>query len=232
MAAKKHKERRKRDPDATRIAILEAAKDVLAQDGAEGLSVSSVAKRAGVNRGTAYQHFQVKEDLVRATLDWVSEQLLEAVFGEEAGAVPEDRLTPDLAHMPEMINRMAAFNLRLAEYAVDNPEIGRVWLFDVLSRDNPRDDVFYKRFEQAMQDLAASDASVDGMDVEVLAVLMLTGYFMWPVWVRAHARSRKARRRMAERFAGELMRLSMDGVLRADSHTILRAYLKRNLGAG
>lgn len=232
MAAKKHKERRKRDPDATRTAILEAAVDVLAQDGVEGLSVSSVAKRAGVNRGTAYQHFQVKEDLVRATLDWVSEQLLDAVFGEGAGEIPEDHLTPDLAHLPEVINRMAAFNLRLAEYAVDNPEIGRVWLFDVLSRDNPRDDVFYKRFEQAMQDLAASDASVDGMDTEVLAVLMLTGYFMWPVWVRAHARGRKARRQMAGRFAGEVMRLSMDGVLRADSHTILRAYLKRNLGSG
>lgn len=227
-SAKKHA--RKRDPDATRVAILEAAKTVLARDGAESLSVSSVAKLAGVNRGTAYQHFQVKEDLVRATLDRVSHQLLDAVFegGDRGGEAPEDQLAPDLEHIDEVINRMAAFNLRLAEYAVENPDIGRIWLYDVLSRENPREDVFYKRFAQALQTLAESDASEDDMDVEVLAVIMLTGYFLWPVWVKAHARGKKARRRMAARFAGEVLRLSMDGVLRADSHAILRAYVRKN----
>ena len=35
------------------------------------------------------------------------------------------------------------------------------------------------------------------MDVEVQAVMTLTGYFMWPVWVRAHARTKKARKEMA-----------------------------------
>ncbi len=229
MAAKQ--QRRKRDPDATRTAILEAARTILAKDGAEGLSVSSVAKLAGVNRGTAYQHFQVKEDLIRATLDWVSHQLLDAVFegGDLDGEPPEGLLLPDLEHLPEIINGMVEFNLRLAEYAIENPDIGRIWLYDVLSREDPKEDVFYKRFAQALQTLADSDASLDDMDVEVLAVLMLTGYFLWPVWVRAHARSKKARRQMAERFAGEVMRLSMHGVLRADSHALMKAYLKSNL---
>lgn len=232
MSAKK--QRRKRDPDATRVAILEAAKTILAKDGAEGLSVSSVAKLAGVNRGTAYQHFQVKEDLVRATLDWVSHQLLDAVFegGDLGGEPPEGALRPDLAHLPEVINGMAEFNLRIAEYAIDNPDIGRIWLYDVLSREKPQEDVFYKRFAEALQGLADSDASLDDMDVEVLAVLMLTGYFLWPVWVRAHARGKKARKEMAARFAAEVLRLSMHGVLRADSHALMQAYLKSNLGKG
>ena len=39
--------RRKRDPDRTREAILEAAREVLAQDGKEGVSVVQVARRAG-----------------------------------------------------------------------------------------------------------------------------------------------------------------------------------------
>jgi len=223
--------RRKRDPESTRIAILEAAKTVLARDGAEGLSVSSVANLAGVNRGTAYQHFEVKEDLVRATLEWVSQQLLEAVFEgtTDDGAPPEDWMEPDLEHLPEIINRMAEFNLRLAEYAIENPDIGRIWLYDVLSREHPKEDVFYKRFEEALQSLADSDASVDDMDVEVQAVISLTGYFLWPVWVRAHARSKKARKQMARRFANEVLRDSMHGVLRADSHSILQAYLKTNL---
>ncbi len=231
MPATQPRPRRKRDPESTRISILEAAKTVLARDGAEGLSVSSVAKLAKVNRGTAYQHFQVKEDLVRATLDWVSHQLLEAVFqgGDNNGERPDNLPKPDLEHLPDVINGMAAFNQRLAEYAIENPDIGRIWLFDVLSRENPKDDVFYKRFEQALRELAESDASEEDMDPEVLSVLMLTGYFLWPVWVRSHAKGKKARKLMAQRYAGEVMRLSMHGVLRTDSHAILKAYLKKNL---
>ena len=230
MPGKTTRPRRKRDPESTRLSILEAAKTILARDGAEGLSVSSVAQLAKVNRGTAYQHFEAKEDLVRATLDLVSHQLLDAVFegGDLGGEPPEDILAPDLEHLPEVINGMAAFNLRLADYAIENPDIGRIWLFDVLSRDDPRDDVFYKRFERALQALALSDASHDDMDTEALSVLMLTGYFLWPVWVRAHAKSRKARKKMAQRYAAEVLRLSMHGVLRADSHSILNAYLKNN----
>ncbi|MCB1689058.1 MAG: TetR/AcrR family transcriptional regulator [Halioglobus sp.] len=230
MPGKTARPRRKRDPESTRLSILEAAKTILARDGAEGLSVSSVAQLAKVNRGTAYQHFEAKEDLVRATLDLVSHQLLEAVFegGDLGGEPPEDILAPDLEHLPEVINGMAAFNLRLASYAIENPDIGRIWLYDVLSRDDPRDDVFYKRFERALQALALSDASRDDMDTEALSVLMLTGYFLWPVWVRAHAKSKKARKVMAQRYAAEVLRLSMHGVLRADSHSILNAYLKSN----
>jgi len=129
-----------------------------------------------------------------------------------------------------VINAMAAFTMRLAEYAIDNPDIGRIWLYDVLSRKDPREDIFYKRFEQAIEVLASSDASETGVDVEALAVLMLTGFFMWPVLVRSHARGKKERKLMAQRFAGEVLRLSMHGVLRADSHAILKAYLKSNLG--
>jgi AcrR family transcriptional regulator len=220
--------RRKRDPDSTRTSILEAAKTILARDGAEGLSVSSVAQLAKVNRGTAYQHFEAKEDLIRATLDMVSQQLVDAVFADDSEGESED-MVPDLKRMPQVINSMAAFNLRLANYAVDNPEIGRIWLYDVLSRENPKDDVFYKRFENALHVLAESNASLDDMDTEVLAVLMLTGYFLWPVWVRSHAKSKKERKQMAQRFAGEVLRLSMHGVLRADGHAILKAYLKSNL---
>src|SRR3974390_3361589 len=73
---------KKRDPARTREAILEAAREVLAQDGKEGLSVAQVAQLAGVNRGTAYQHFQTREQLIEATAAWVSDKLFRAVFGD------------------------------------------------------------------------------------------------------------------------------------------------------
>jgi hypothetical protein len=74
-------------------------------------------------------------------------QLLEAVFesGVIGGERPPDAREPELALLPEVINSLAAFNRRLAQYAIDNPDIGRFWLFDVLSRQDPKEDVFYNR---------------------------------------------------------------------------------------
>ena len=63
------KKRRKRDPQGTREAILEAARTRLAVDGPEGISLSEVAQLAGVNRGTAYQHFETREKLITATAE-------------------------------------------------------------------------------------------------------------------------------------------------------------------
>src|SRR5580692_12378377 len=74
--------RRKRDPQSTREAILEAARQQLSQDGKEGVSVAQGAQRAGVNRGTAYQHFQTREQLIEATSISVSEKLYRAAFGD------------------------------------------------------------------------------------------------------------------------------------------------------
>ena len=70
------------DPEATRREILQAALEVLAKDGPESLSVTEVARRAGVNRGTAYQHFPTREDLAHATAAWVSERIYEEFYGD------------------------------------------------------------------------------------------------------------------------------------------------------
>src|SRR3546814_20982175 len=78
------------------MAILEAAGTLLAKDGPERLRVSQVAQLAKVNRGTAYQHFQKREQLVATTPGWVSEQLCQAVFGKTAaGKRHEGRLSAE-----------------------------------------------------------------------------------------------------------------------------------------
>ncbi len=76
---------------APQEAILKAARIVLAKDGSDGLSVLRVARLAGINRGTTYQHFPTREDLVKATVESVSTQLCNAVFGDmiEEGDGPE-----------------------------------------------------------------------------------------------------------------------------------------------
>jgi AcrR family transcriptional regulator len=64
--------RRVRNTTATRAAILEAARTLLAKDGPDGVSLSEVAKLAGVNRGTAYQHFATREAVIEAAVAEVS----------------------------------------------------------------------------------------------------------------------------------------------------------------
>jgi len=202
---KTDKPKKRRNPDATREAILTAARTVLAQDGPDGLSVLRVAHLAGINRGTAYQHFPNREDLVKATAESVSTQLSNAVFGE----LGKEEDSPDIheASIFEVINH-------LVEFAVENPELGRIWLFEVLASKRPADDPFFKRFKSGFERLADSEQSQDDIDVEALSVLMLAGYFLWPVWVGSHARSKKDRKAMAKRMSREVLRLSQHGVFR------------------
>ncbi len=60
--------RKKRDPTATRLRILEAAKtSLVAGDGS--FEMSWVAKAAGVSQGLAYHHFGSKEGLLSAVVE-------------------------------------------------------------------------------------------------------------------------------------------------------------------
>ena len=71
-------------------------------------------------------------------------------------------------------------------------------------------------FDQTMERFATSDLAQRGIDVEVHAVLMLAGMFLWPEWVRSQARSAKECDEMAGRFTSELLRLTFHGVLRRE----------------
>lgn len=209
--------RRRRDPAATREAILAAARIVLAADGRDALSLTKVAHLAGVNRGTAYQHFNTREELVKATVAWVSESLADTLFGtpDASGQVPDAMQRP----VYEVITG-------LVDFAVENPGLGRIWLFEVLASDNPGEDVFFKRFELSTKELADSEFGEEGIDAEALSVMMLGGYFLWPVWVRARARTKTEREVMARRMRREVLRLSLHGILRAEKFPHLQKLLQ------
>jgi len=211
--------RRKRDPERTREAILEAAREVLAQDGKEGVSVVQVARRAGVNRGTAYQHFQTREQLIEATASWVSDKLYTAVFGDPA-------LDREKREQPVDALDVEAVNGNLAAFAMENPELGRIWLFEVLSSKLPANDPFWRHYESTFKRFAKSALAQPGIDVEVVSVLLLSGAFIWPVWVRAHARTAKERQQMMKRYAREILRLTLHGTLRPEKYPELEALVR------
>jgi len=210
------KKRRKRDPQGTREAILEAARTRLAADGPEGVSLSEVAQLAGVNRGTAYQHFETREKLIKATAEWVSEKLFRAVFGDPE-TLGERRLEDvDIIGLTD----------RLANFAMDNPELCRVWLLQVLSSPDPASDPFWKEYEGSVARFAQTDLAQENIDPEVSSVIMLAGAFMWPVWARAHAKGGRGLRQLAHRFAQECLRMSMYGTLRPERYPEIEERLK------
>lgn len=203
---------RRRDKAATREAILEAARTVLASDGPDALSLTKVANLAGINRGTAYQHFETREDLIKATVQWVSDHLSNTIFGQvgvdetghwEGGA--DDRPLYEVVE-------------GLVDFAVDNPALCRIWLFEVLASDNPGDDKFFRQFKESTQEMAESEVAQSSIDAEALSVLMLAGYFLWPVWVDSHAKTKKERENMKTRMRREVLRLCLHGVVKTDGH--------------
>ena len=61
-------ERRRRDPQASRAAILEAAREVFTERGYARATIREIARRAGVTHGLVMRHFGTKEQLLIAAL--------------------------------------------------------------------------------------------------------------------------------------------------------------------
>ncbi len=59
-------QRRARGRDSVRLALLEAARDVLSHEGYDGLTIRRVAERAEYSLGTVYSYFADKDDLLYA----------------------------------------------------------------------------------------------------------------------------------------------------------------------
>jgi AcrR family transcriptional regulator len=92
--------RRRRDPEASRAAILEAAREVFTERGYGRATIREIARRAGVTHGLVMRHFGSKERL-----------LVQALPGPRAIA----RVVPgDLDTLPE---RLAAAFLAESEAA-------------------------------------------------------------------------------------------------------------------
>ena len=204
------------DPASTRRDILQAALEVLAKDGPESLSVAEVARKAGVNRGTAYQHFPTREDLAHATASWVSEQMYQAFYGDFEALSEANSVYPaDLALE------------RLSDFAMNNPELSRAWLFDVMSTQGNVTDKFWKRYVEELGEFAHSGYGREDIDVEVFAFITLASALLWPIWVGAHARNARARDKMQRRFVDEMMRLVLFGSLVPERHADLVKRFKK-----
>jgi hypothetical protein len=115
---------------------------------------------------------------------------------------------------------------RLASFAMDNPELCRVWLLQLLSSPDPASDPFWKEYEGSQARFAKTELAQANVDTEVVSVIMLAGAFLWPVWARSHTSRQTERRALARRFAQECLRLSMHGTLRSERFPEIEERLK------
>jgi len=210
------RERRERDPEATRAAILAAARTLLARDGPEGLSVVQVAHLAGVNRGTAYQYFPDRERLLHATVASVTEGLIDAVWSA-SDASPSGLRFSDKS--------LAGSAGRLAAFTAQNASFCRVWLFDLLSSDDPGSDPFSRAWFENVKAFCKSDLAVPGIDAEAYAAFTLTAYLSWPIWMHTEKLKPHAQQQTAQRLVEEVLRMAMYGVMKVDRFPTVRQIL-------
>jgi AcrR family transcriptional regulator len=83
--------RRKRE---TRARLLEAALRLMAEKGAEGVAINEITEAADVGFGSFYNHFESKDAIYAALVDWVFEDFADTL----------DRCAADLSDPAEVIS--------------------------------------------------------------------------------------------------------------------------------
>jgi AcrR family transcriptional regulator len=193
------------DAQNNRTALLKAARALVSERGAEALTVAAVARRAGLNRSTAYQHFKDREQIVAA----VSE-----AFGAEVRQVFSE---------PRELGEQIDF---FVDYFSTNPDVARIWVFRMLTGGESHNAPGWTDYLSAMERLARSSRSQDGIDAEMLGIIGTTSALVWSLLMRQRSDDPDEQRADTSRFARELKRLFMYGALRPEHWPELAAELE------
>ena len=193
------------DARASRETLLAAARELVAEDGLDSLTVVAVARRAGLNRSTAYQHFRKREDLVDAV-----------------GALCARELRARFCQQRELGEQIDFFTHHFQQ----NPDIARIWMFHLLHDDDAVAKPGWDEYVTALERLAESPRSQDGIDAEMLCVIGMTSALVWSLMVRQRTAGEDEARAETARFARELQRLFLHGALRPEAWPELGAELE------
>jgi len=152
--------RRNKGFEETHLILIETAVKLVSAKGMEALSLSEVAREAGVNRTTVYYHFADREALIDAIREWSKRQLATV-----------------LAPVDTAENRTRL----VIRYVLENPEVVALWTEEFLSPGRIADR--YVTFDRLAQDLGvhfANEPKGEGMEGEVFATFLLTWSMVAP----------------------------------------------------
>jgi TetR/AcrR family transcriptional regulator len=114
------REREKRDPEATRQALLRAGAELFAERGFDGVPIGDVAGRAGVNKALISYHFGGKRGLYVAILDSAFTSIAERLKAIEAAA-------------PSAREALHAYVLTFEQVTRERPGFPTLFMREVLS---------------------------------------------------------------------------------------------------
>jgi AcrR family transcriptional regulator len=100
-------ERRERERDLVRTKILDAARELFAQHGYEGVSMRRIAEKIEYSPTVIYQHFEDKEALIK-----------ELCYADFAALAEELQAT---LHIPDSIERLRTCGEEYVHFAIANP---------------------------------------------------------------------------------------------------------------
>lgn len=182
----------KKTPDIRQLELIQATCRCLARDGASETSVRTIADEAGLSLGMVRHHFNSKDELLAATLQYLSDQIQVQIQLALAGAGsdPQSRLrafvtaslSPDAREPDYVMNRFVFWGLAHRNDAVREVH-----------------DRIYERFEaqlrRVIEDVArANRAKADCRTLTVLVMALFKG-----IWVELSLSARRIQvRKMIE----------------------------------
>lgn len=179
--------RRNKAFDETHVALIETAVRLVSEKGMEALSLSEVAREAGVNRTTLYYHFASREALVSAVRDW-SARHLAAAFAPVRSAEERTRY--------------------ITRFVLENPEVAALWAEDFLAPGRIADR--YPEWEGLVAGIGEqlrSAPETASMDAEVYCTMLLTMAMLGPRIYRQSVRPDLAHDQAVERLTRTQLRM-------------------------
>lgn len=108
----------RRRKELRRPEILIAARQLIEEEGAAGVTMARIAKAAGVSEATVYNYFSNKQDLVNQVLrDWAQPFI--------------DQLTAELAPLTEFRPRLVLIAIRFLRSMEQTPKLHRVYYQEI-----------------------------------------------------------------------------------------------------
>lgn len=108
--------------------IHQAALRIFAQDGGTSLSVSDLARRAGLSRGTIYNNLDDPSTLFDAVCDMTAREFREAILGACADMDdPAEKISAAIRLTVRRVHDDTDWGRFIARYAMLEPRLGSFW---------------------------------------------------------------------------------------------------------
>jgi AcrR family transcriptional regulator len=144
-----------RNPTQTRARLLQATVEIMAQKGADGLSIKEAARLAKVSRGVAYQHFEHREHLLREAKGWITERMLDSMQNMDPASA-DDLL------------------LRMARLILQNRDAATLLISDaVAGRDLSLDHPITRLVRESLERLKRTGEARADLDADILAYIFM-----------------------------------------------------------